>query len=153
MSKINKIADIHLDQHIIKPWGEEIIFTPNNLNYTFKMLTIKKNCRISLQSHTEKIETFVLVEGEANLIIGSDIDHLEVIKMTPKRGYTIDINTIHRMEAISEGVVILEGSTPETGVTVRYQDDYNRPNETEAMRKEKNRGWKVTIEQNDRTKE
>lgn len=141
MPKINKIADIQLDQHVIKPWGEEVIFTPSNLNYTFKMLTIKKGRRISLQSHTEKIETFVLVEGKANLIVGVDTDHLETIEMTPKRGYTIDVNTVHRMEATDEDAIILEGSTPETGITVRYQDDYNRPDETEEMRSQKNRGW------------
>lgn len=150
MPKINKVADTHLDHHITKPWGQETIFTPDNLNYTFKMLVIKKGCRISLQSHTEKIETFVLIEGKASLVVGTDIDHLETIEMTPKRGYTIAINTVHRMIAQDEDAIIFEGSTPETGTTIRYQDDYNRPDETEAVRKMKNRGWS---EENSRIEE
>ena len=40
-----------------------------------------------------------------------------------------------------KNAIILEGSTPETGITIRYQDDYNRPDETEEMRKLDNRGW------------
>ncbi len=146
-------TDIHDDIIIPKPWGEERIFTPENLNYTFKLLLIKKDCRISLQSHTEKVETFVLVSGKAHLVVGTDINALETIEMEPMRGYTINVNTIHRMIAIDGDAQIMEGSTPETGITVRYQDDYGRPDETEQMRKTKNRGWTSTQEENDRTKE
>lgn len=129
------------NEKIIKPWGEEILFTPSELNYTLKMIIVNEGQRLSLQSHTEKVETFVLVEGKINLMLGSDIDHLETIEMQPKIGYNVAVNTIHRMIGGKGGGVIIEGSTPETGVTVRYQDDYNRPDETEAMRQEKNRGW------------
>lgn len=125
---------------ITKPWGEEIIYTPENLNYTFKQIKINDGCRLSLQSHTEKVETFVLIEGEGDLIIGPDLDHLETIHMEIKKGYNIPIGTIHRMVGV-KNAVILEGSTPETGTTIRYQDDYKRPNETEEVRKLDNRGW------------
>lgn len=150
MDQINFI-DTYQDEKVIKPWGDETIFTPNNLNYTFKMLHIKKDCRISLQSHTEKVETFVLVQGKAQLLVGLDLNSLQTIEMEPMRGYTIQVNTIHRMIAIEGDAIIFEGSTPETGTTVRYQDDYNRPDETEEMRKQENRGW--TSETNDRTAE
>lgn len=129
------------NEKIIKPWGEEIIFTPNDLKYTLKMISVNEGQRLSLQSHTEKVETFVLISGNMDLVIGPDIDHLETIKMEPKIGYNVAVNTIHRMIGGVGGGVVIEGSTPETGVTVRYQDDYNRPDETEAMRQEKNRGW------------
>ena len=55
------ISDTSKDKIVLKPLVHETIFIPKNLKYTFKMLTIKKGCRISLQSHDEKIETFVLV--------------------------------------------------------------------------------------------
>jgi len=125
---------------IIKPWGEEVIYTPENLNYTFKQIKINDDCRLSLQSHTQKVETFVLIEGEADLIIGTDIDHLETIHMEIKKGYNIPIGVIHRMVGV-KNAVILEASTPETGTTVRYQDDYKRSDETEEVRKQDNRGW------------
>ncbi len=120
---------LKLNMKITKHWGEEIIYTPENSNYTFKQIKINDNCRISLQSHTEKTETFVLIEGEADLIIGPDIDHLETIHMEIKKAYNIPVGTIHRIVGIKD-TVILEASTPETGTTIRYQDDYNRPNET-----------------------
>jgi len=135
------IDNLSYIKKIIKPWGEEIIYTPENLNYTFKQIKINDGHRLSLQSHTEKIETFVLIEGEADLIIGPDLDHLETIHMEIKKGYNIPVGTIHRMAGV-RNAIILEGSAPETGTTIRYQDDYSRPDETEEIRKQDNRGWK-----------
>lgn len=141
MTDNSKINDIYQDEIVTKPWGEERIFTPKNINYTFKMLKINKDCKISLQSHDEKVETFVLISGKANLIVGTSLDNLETIEMELLRGYTIAVNTIHRMIALTDNTIIMEGSTPETGTTIRYQDDYHRPNETEEIRNMKNRGW------------
>lgn len=134
------IEDLSYVKEIIKPWGKEIIYTPEGLNYTFKQLQINNNCQISLQSHTEKIETFVLIEGEADLVVGPDLNNLQTIHMEIKKGYNISLGTIHRMVGI-KNAIILESSTPETGTTIRYQDDYSRPNETEEVRKQDNRGW------------
>lgn len=141
MTKIKKINDLFEDKIITKPWGYETIFIPQNLSYTFKMLTIKKGTRISLQSHDEKRETFVLVSGEAKLTAGKSLKHLHTVDMVPFKGYTITVNTIHRLSAGDQDAIIIEGSTAETGTTIRYQDDYNRPDETEAIRNSKNRGW------------
>jgi mannose-6-phosphate isomerase-like protein (cupin superfamily) len=134
------LNNLFAEQKIIKPWGEEVIYTPENLKYTFKMIKINDDCRLSLQSHTEKVETFGLIEGKADLVIGNSLDDLRTISMEPKKGYNIPVNTIHRMIGV-ENAIILEGSTPETGTTIRYEDDYKRPNETEDMRKMPNRGW------------
>jgi hypothetical protein len=60
--------------------------------------------------------------------------------MEPKKGYTIPVGTIHRMVGV-KNAVIMEASTPETGTTIRLQDDYKRPDETENVRKLDNRGW------------
>ncbi len=126
---------------IIKPWGQEVIYTDENLKYTLKQIKINPGCKLSLQSHDEKIETFVLISGKAQLVIGNNIDNLDIIDMELMKGYSIPLNAIHRMMALDVQAVILEGSTPETGTTIRYQDDYNRPNETEEIRKQDNRGW------------
>lgn len=134
---LNNLSDPRV---IIKPWGQEIIYTPDNLKYTFKQIKINDRARLSLQSHTEKVETFILIEGQADLIIGPDQDHLQTIHMEIKQGYNIPIGTVHRMVGVKDAV-ILEASTPETGVTYRYQDDYQRPDETEAIRQLDNRGW------------
>lgn len=137
INQISKEARI-----ISKPWGEETIYTADDLKYTFKKIKINAGCKLSLQSHDEKVETFVLISGKAKLVIGSDINNLDTIDMELMKGYSIPLNAIHRMMTVDSEAVVLEGSTPETGVTIRYQDDYNRPNETEEMRKLENRGWK-----------
>ena len=138
---IMKVSDISPDKVVLKPWGQETIFIPKNLKYTFKMLTIKKGKRISLQSHDEKRETFVLVAGEALLTTGRSLKSLRTIEMEKYRGYTITVNTIHRITAGKEDAIIVEGSTAEIGTTIRYEDDYNRTDETPAMRKKRGRGW------------
>lgn len=130
------LNDLSYQKKVSKPWGEEIIYTPETLKYTFKMIKINKGQRWSLQAHDEKVETFILTEGKANLIIGSSLDNLDTISMEINKGYNIPINTIHRVEAI-ENSIVMEASTPETGTTFRYQDDYNRPDETEEMRKKR----------------
>lgn len=143
MTNLKNPGDIFNDEIIAKPWGNETILVPKDLNYTFKIIHIKKGCRISLQSHDEKRETFTLVLGEASLITGPTPDNLQTTKMKPFRGYTIEAKTIHRLIAgQKEDAVIVEGSTAETGITTRYQDDYNRPDETESVRNKKERGWK-----------
>jgi len=135
------ISDNSQDKIVLKPWGQETIFIPRNLKYTFKMLTIKKGCRISLQSHDEKRETFVLVSGEAFLTTGRSLKSLRTLKMEPFRGYTITIKTIHRIAAGTSDAIIIEGSTAEIGTTIRYEDDYNRSDETPSVRKKRGRGW------------
>jgi mannose-6-phosphate isomerase-like protein (cupin superfamily) len=134
------IETISTPKKIIKPWGEEIIYTPEDLKYTLKQIKINDGARLSLQSHTEKVETFVLIEGEADLVVGPDLDHLETFHMEIKKGYNVSVGLVHRMIGVKDAV-ILEGSTPETGTTFRYQDDYKRPDETEDVRKLDNRGW------------
>ena len=46
----------------------------------------------------------------------------------------------HRLAGITDCDVV-EASTPEIGITERLEDDYKRPDETEDMRKLKDRGW------------
>jgi len=134
------LKDLSFEKKIVKPWGEEIIYTPEDLKYTFKLIKINDGCKLSLQSHTEKVETFILISGKANLIIGESLEDLETVPMEIGKGYNISLGTIHRMEGVQDAS-ILEASTPETGITLRYQDDYNRPDETEEIRKLDNRGW------------
>jgi mannose-6-phosphate isomerase len=131
---------LNYEEKIVKPWGEEVIYTPKDLNYTFKQIRINDGCRLSLQYHDQKVETFVLVSGQADLVVGNSVDDLQTLHMEPLRGYNIAINTIHRLVGV-QNAVILESSTPETGTTFRLEDDYSRTDETETVRNTDNRGW------------
>ena len=134
------IKSLSLSKTIIKPWGEEIIYTPNDSKYTLKKIKINDGCRLSLQSHTDKTETFILYSGQADLIVGSTVDQLQTINLKQNQSYNIPVGTVHRLVGV-KNAIILEASTPETGTTIRYQDDYQRPDETDKLRSENNRGW------------
>ncbi len=60
--------------------------------------------------------------------------------MEKEKGYTIAVGQRHRLHAIEDSD-IMEVSTPEIGNTIRSEDDYNRGDETEEVRKDPNRGW------------
>lgn len=46
-----------------KPWGYEIIFTPEDLLYTGKIIHINAGKRLSLQAHDKKQESWYLLQG------------------------------------------------------------------------------------------
>ena len=125
---------------IIKPWGKETILTPENTPYTAKILEITAGHRLSLQYHDQKIETLILVSGNTKIIWGNDINTLITENMTPFKPYHIIPKTVHRLVALTNSKII-EASTPETGTTVRIEDDNKRSDETPTIRNLPNRGW------------
>ena len=130
-------------QRIAKPWGEEIIYTPNHTKMTGKILHVNAGARLSLQYHEKKQETLTLFSGRAILWIENSSGEIEKISMEPLYGYTVQPHQKHRIEAI-ENSIILEASTAEQGTTIRIDDDYGRKEETDEIRKSPDRGWKKT---------
>ncbi len=120
---------------INKPWGYEIIFTPSNSSVTGKILHLNQGARFSYQYHEKKTETLCLLNGRAKIILND-----EEAEMEPQKGYFIKPGDKHRLQGITN-CDILEASTKEEGTTVRLEDDYQRPDETEELRKQSNRGW------------
>ena len=135
-------GDVDLEPHatrVDKPWGYEILWAESR-HYTGKLLHIDAGKRLSLQYHDEKIETQCLVSGRALLIAEDAEGRLREIDMEPGKGYVIRPFQLHRLIAV-EDAEIYEVSTPESGTTVRVEDDYRRPDETEAIRGSEGRGW------------
>ncbi len=128
-------------EKVVKPWGEEIIFTPKGLARAGKMLLVKGGKKLSLQYHDQKEETLCLFSGKALIWLENEQDIIEKIPMKQGFGYTVKPPQKHRLEAI-EDCVIFEVSSPESGTTFRIEDDFKRKDETEELRAEKNRGWK-----------
>jgi mannose-6-phosphate isomerase-like protein (cupin superfamily) len=126
---------------ISKPWGSEILLTEPNLSYTLKFLNIKAGQNLSLQYHDDKIETLSLISGNCQILWGKTIDTAKTETMVYGFGYTIKPKIVHRLMAITD-TVLVEASNGETGTTHRLQDDYSRPDETDAVRSLPNRGWK-----------
>ncbi len=117
-----------------KPWGHELVWAEND-SYVGKMLQIDAGKRLSLQYHDSKLESQCLLAGRALLVVEDAAGALCALEMEPGKGYTIQPFRRHRLVAISDATV-LEVSTPEIGTTFRVEDDYARPHETEAARRQ-----------------
>jgi mannose-6-phosphate isomerase len=116
-----------------KPWGFELILTPPESPVAGKILHIKAGCRLSYQYHDQKEESLTLLSGEA-LLIGEENGQLTETPMELDKGYFIKPMQKHRLKGVTD-CEIMEVSTPETGNTVRLEDDYQRNTETEDDRK------------------
>lgn len=127
-------------KRVEKPWGYEIIYTPDNAPATGKILHIIAGKRLSLQYHDVKWETLCLINGKAVITLSKQNDEPVEIPMELYKGYHVVPGQIHRVTAITD-IDFIEASTPELGNTFRLQDDTGRPTETEEVRKMENRGW------------
>lgn len=117
-----------IQKKVDKPWGYEIIFTPEGNSRVGKILFIKKGHRFSLQYHEQKEETLCLFQGKAKIWLENEQGEIEKKEMKLRHGYPIKATQQHRIEALEDSYVF-EVSSPEKGITVRVEDDYNRDNE------------------------
>ncbi|MBI5620257.1 cupin [Candidatus Gottesmanbacteria bacterium] len=127
-------------KRVEKPWGYEIIYTPDDAPATGKILHVNAGKRLSLQYHDVKRETLCLINGQGIITLSNQKDETVEIPMERYKGYHVTPGQIHRVTAVTD-MDFIEASTPELGNTFRLQDDSSRPTETEALRKEPNRGW------------
>jgi mannose-6-phosphate isomerase-like protein (cupin superfamily) len=123
-------------RRITKPWGYEVLLTPPDVPYTAKLIHIEAGKRLSLQLHDTKVETQTLVAGHGVLVLEGRDGQLHEIPMQPGVGYHVAVGQRHRLCAAPDAdATIFEASTPELGVTLRLEDDYARPHETEQQRR------------------
>lgn len=127
-------------KRVEKPWGYELHWVPEGKPYVGKILHLNAGARCSLQVHDQKMESWFLKSGRVKIIWDDEKGNLVEEEMKLGFGYSCHTGQKHRLMGITD-CDIIEVSTPEIGVTRRLEDDYKRPNETEEMRKEKNRGW------------
>lgn len=136
----SKFTNTPYVRRIEKPWGWEIHFVPNNLPYMGKILHVKAGKRLSLQVHDQKMETWYKLAGRALMVKEDSRGELKETEMQNGVGYTNEVGQKHRLVGITD-TDVFEVSTPEVGNTYRLEDDYQRPTETEELRKRPNRGW------------
>ena len=114
---------VHLKVH--RPWGSFQILETGS-NYQVKHLTIDAGASISLQSHTQRSEHWVVVNGVATVQRGDDLFQLRENESTyvPK-------GTMHRLrndgDQPLEVVEVQVGSYLGEDDIQRYEDDYDRP--------------------------
>ncbi len=136
----SKFRNTSYVKKVEKPWGYELIITPDNLPYASKIMHIQQGKRLSLQIHDKKMETYYLASGECNLIIEDNNGEMMTIALEKAKGFTVLPGQKHRHQAVTD-CDVFESSTPELGNTYRLEDDYSRPTETPRIRKDPNRGW------------
>lgn len=128
-------------RRVDKPWGHEILLSPEGADYTSKLIHVNAGHRLSLQLHDKKTETQTLIQGKGILLLEGPDGEIHEVVMEPNVGYAVAVGQRHRLcAAPDEDAVIFEASTPEIGTTYRLEDDYKRPDETEARRDEERRG-------------
>ncbi|HEY6736179.1 MAG TPA: cupin [Candidatus Saccharimonadia bacterium] len=127
-------------KRVPKPWGFELHLLPEGGPYMMKVLHINQGARLSMQAHDAKSESWIVHSGRAGVILENAAGELQEIELKPGEGYTSQIGQRHRLYGITDCEVV-EASTPELGTTWRLEDDYARPDETEELRKDPNRGW------------
>lgn len=131
-----KFSITPFQKKVEKPWGYEIIYTPDDAPAVGKIIYVNAGERLSLQYHDEKMETLCLIDGKALITLGDKDGETIEENMELNKGYFMRPGQIHRVSALSN-ITFIESSTPETGNTFRLQDDTNRPTETEEMRKDR----------------
>jgi mannose-6-phosphate isomerase len=107
-----------------KSWGFEKLFgvTPR---VALKQVTVRPNEALSKQVHLRKDEVYLVIEGRGQLELGRggeimhELSKGDVVHVPP--------GVVHRLVAGSEGIVIIEASTPELTDIIRLDDRYHRP--------------------------
>jgi mannose-6-phosphate isomerase-like protein (cupin superfamily) len=128
-----KFTNSPFAKRIEKPWGFEIHWVTEDKPYMGKILHINAGCRLSLQVHDQKQESWMLINGEAKVIWDNQNGELIETTLEAGNGYNCELGQRHRLVGITD-CDILEVSTPELGTTARLEDDYSRPDETPEQR-------------------
>lgn len=132
VSKIVKMLNSRgRSEHIVnpicyKPWGWYINLDGNDYTgYKVKKICVYPTYRLSLQSHKERSEHLIIVEGIASVQLGEDIHILRV-----NQSIYIPRGVLHRIENIGE--IDLKFIETQVGKYLgeddikRYDDDYGR---------------------------
>ncbi len=136
----SKFTNTPYIKRVEKPWGYELHWVPDGEAYMGKILHVNAGARLSLQYHDKKKESWYLMHGQAKVIWDNDKGELIETEFEYGKGYTTQVGQRHRLVGITD-CDIIEVSMPEDGTTWRLEDDYSRPDETEELRKDPNRGW------------
>ena len=108
-----------------RDWGQEI-FIAETPQYLGKILKMRAGTRGGLQQHTEKVETFHLVSGDAVVRYNDKAGELRAVVMRPGESYHIPAGADHQVIAVSD-CVFFEASTPHYDDRIRREASYGLP--------------------------
>lgn len=105
-----------------KPWGKFEQFTLNEPT-TVKIISVKKNSSLSLQTHNNRTEFWRVISGHPVVTIGE-----KQIIANSREEFIIESKQPHRLEAKDDDIQVLEiafGNFDEEDI-VRIEDKYGR---------------------------
>jgi len=108
--------------HEERPWGVFERFTLNELS-TVKILCVKPNQELSLQTHEKRVEFGRVLSGSGEVTVDGDVRSIKT-----NDEFEIPAGVPHRVTAGADGLTYLEialGDFDETDET-RLEDDYDR---------------------------
>lgn len=128
MSQPSPEIAVRPPEHVDKPWGHEEIFALVEGRYVGKLLFVSAGQSLSLQYHQAKDETIALVSGQVEIDVGSSVDTLRALTLSPGDSVHVRPGTLHRLRAVVDSVLV-EASTADPGWRddiVRLEDRYGR---------------------------
>ena len=116
----------NINEKIIRPWGSYTNINGDNYaGYKVKKLVISEGKRISLQSHKQRSEHWIIINGTAKIRVGNDY-HL----LSKNQSIYVPCGVLHRVENMGiEDVEIIEvqvGSYLGEDDIERFEDDFGR---------------------------
>jgi mannose-6-phosphate isomerase len=111
-----------------KHWGWERWLHEADAPFGFKIIKVKAGERTSLQYHEHKRETYFILQGEGRLHYRQRVDAADqVTEFSSGAIGHVDPGAVHRVEAVTD-IILIESTTPDDGTdNVRIQDDRGRP--------------------------
>ena len=108
-----------------KPWGHYVVLFKGN-GYQLKRIEIKPGLRFSLQKHSERAETWVILSGRGTATLGK-----KTVSVRRGRVLHVGVRQAHRMHNRDKKkpLVFIEvqlGKYLGEDDVVRLQDDFNR---------------------------
>lgn len=107
-----------------RPWGEFETLAEGD-NFKVKKLTVNPGGHLSLQSHKFREETWVIIQGQAEVIVGDT-----TAQLLPGSRVGIEVGDIHRLKnSGDEPLIVVEvqyGSYLGEDDIIRYEDIYGR---------------------------
>lgn len=106
-----------------KPWGEELLIAVT-YGFALKRVTILPLKAFSRQMHITKSKVYYVTSGSGRLELGWDSEIIHEISVGDAA--YIEPCVVHRLVAGSDGITIVEASTPEVTEAIRLEDDFGR---------------------------
>lgn len=117
-----KVVEIYKEE---RPWGNFERFTQNKVS-TVKIINVRPNERLSLQSHEQRSEFWKILSGSGEVTLDG-----EVKKAQMGDEFDIPVRGKHNVEGGNEGISFLEISFGhfDENDEVRLEDKYGRQNQ------------------------